>query len=247
MAALVRDRLGAPGSPPTATTARACARSRCGPATCGSTYRRSRARRAAAATAPPPGFSTSLSWDELVAFLREQLAAQLREPPGERVSDSPAERRAAARVTSPPGSPRTTSSRRRAARLGRGVKVGHAGTLDPFATGLLLVLVGRATRIQRFVMALPKRYEVTARFGAVSTTGDPEGEITVDRQRPRRRSDAADRRDPPAPAGVLGGQDRRPARLQARAGGGDVRDPRARGDRVPLRGDAPRRAPSATS
>ncbi len=64
-------------------------------------------------------------------------------------------------------------------RLGRGVKVGHAGTLDPFATGLLIVLVGRATKIQRFVMALPKRYEVTARFGAVSTTGDPEGEITA--------------------------------------------------------------------
>ncbi len=62
-------------------------------------------------------------------------------------------------------------------RLGRGVKVGHAGTLDPFATGLLLVLVGRATRVQRFLMALPKRYEAVARFGAVSTTGDPEGEI----------------------------------------------------------------------
>jgi tRNA pseudouridine55 synthase len=62
-------------------------------------------------------------------------------------------------------------------RLGRGVKVGHAGTLDPFATGLLLVLVGRATRAQRFLMHLPKAYVVTARFGAVSTTGDPEGEI----------------------------------------------------------------------
>jgi tRNA pseudouridine55 synthase len=62
-------------------------------------------------------------------------------------------------------------------RLGRGVKVGHAGTLDPFATGLLLVLVGRATRVQRFVMDLPKTYEAEARFGAVSTTGDPEGEI----------------------------------------------------------------------
>jgi tRNA pseudouridine55 synthase len=62
-------------------------------------------------------------------------------------------------------------------RLGRGVKVGHAGTLDPFATGLLLILVGRATRVQRFLMALRKRYEVTAHFGAVSSTGDPEGEI----------------------------------------------------------------------
>jgi tRNA pseudouridine55 synthase len=62
-------------------------------------------------------------------------------------------------------------------KLGRGVKVGHAGTLDPFATGLLLILVGRATRVQRFLMELPKTYEVTARFGALSSTGDPEGDI----------------------------------------------------------------------
>ena len=62
--------------------------------------------------------------------------------------------------------------------LPRGVKVGHAGTLDPFATGLLLVLVGRATRVQRILMGLEKRYETVARFGATSTTGDPEGEIT---------------------------------------------------------------------
>jgi tRNA pseudouridine55 synthase len=61
--------------------------------------------------------------------------------------------------------------------LPRKTKVGHAGTLDPFATGLLLVLVGRATRAQRFFMALRKRYEVVARFGAVSSTGDPEGGI----------------------------------------------------------------------
>jgi tRNA pseudouridine55 synthase len=58
-------------------------------------------------------------------------------------------------------------------------RVGHAGTLDPFATGLLLVLVGRATRVQRFLMALPKTYEASARFGAISTTGDREGDITV--------------------------------------------------------------------
>src|SRR5919197_5995540 len=59
-----------------------------------------------------------------------------------------------------------------------GPRTGHAGTLDPFATGLLLVLVGRATRIQRFLMALPKTYLAVARLGAVSSTGDPEGEIT---------------------------------------------------------------------
>ena len=69
-------------------------------------------------------------------------------------------------------------------RLGREVKVGHAGTLDPFATGLLLVLVGRATRVQRFLMALPKRYEVVARLGWTSTTGDPEGELAPGRMPP---------------------------------------------------------------
>jgi tRNA pseudouridine55 synthase len=61
--------------------------------------------------------------------------------------------------------------------LPRGVKVGHAGTLDPFATGLLLVLLGRATRVQRFLMDQPKAYETVARLGWTSTTGDPEGEL----------------------------------------------------------------------
>jgi tRNA pseudouridine55 synthase len=61
--------------------------------------------------------------------------------------------------------------------LPRSVKVGHAGTLDPFATGLLLVLLGRATRAQRFLMDQPKAYETVARLGWTSTTGDPEGEL----------------------------------------------------------------------
>ena len=61
-----------------------------------------------------------------------------------------------------------------------GVKrVGHAGTLDPFATGLLIVLIGReATREQALFMGLRKTYLVEARFGAVSTTGDRDGDIT---------------------------------------------------------------------
>jgi tRNA pseudouridine55 synthase len=58
-----------------------------------------------------------------------------------------------------------------------GVKTGHAGTLDPFASGLLLVLLGAATKLQSRLMALPKRYETVARLGSVSSTGDPEGEI----------------------------------------------------------------------
>jgi tRNA pseudouridine55 synthase len=61
--------------------------------------------------------------------------------------------------------------------LPHGVKVGHAGTLDPFATGLLLVLLGRATRVQRFLMDQPKFYETVARLGWTSTTGDREGEL----------------------------------------------------------------------
>ena len=59
----------------------------------------------------------------------------------------------------------------------RGGKVGHAGTLDPFATGLLLVLLGRATRIQRFLTGLPKTYVAKARLGWRSSTGDPDGEL----------------------------------------------------------------------
>ncbi|MCX6387094.1 MAG: tRNA pseudouridine(55) synthase TruB [Solirubrobacterales bacterium] len=60
----------------------------------------------------------------------------------------------------------------------KNTRVGHAGTLDPFASGLLLILIGRATRTQRFFMGLDKEYFVTAQFGATSSTGDPEGEIT---------------------------------------------------------------------
>ena len=58
-------------------------------------------------------------------------------------------------------------------------KAGHAGTLDPFATGLLIVLLGRARRVQRFFMGMSKEYVASARLGAASTTGDPEGEITL--------------------------------------------------------------------
>lgn len=65
-----------------------------------------------------------------------------------------------------------------ALRRERGCKAGHAGTLDPFATGLLLVLLGGATRLQRFLVELPKTYVAKARLGWRSSTGDPEGELT---------------------------------------------------------------------
>jgi tRNA pseudouridine55 synthase len=60
--------------------------------------------------------------------------------------------------------------------LGR--KLGHAGTLDPFATGLLLVVAGRATRLATYLSGVDKGYAAVVQFGAVSTTLDPEGEIT---------------------------------------------------------------------
>lgn len=58
------------------------------------------------------------------------------------------------------------------------VKVGHAGTLDPFATGLLVILAGRATRLQRYLLHQPKTYRVVAHLGWRSDTGDVDGELT---------------------------------------------------------------------
>lgn len=57
-------------------------------------------------------------------------------------------------------------------------RIGHTGTLDPFASGLLLLCVEQATRIAEYLMDLPKTYLATARFDGVSTTDDITGEIT---------------------------------------------------------------------
>lgn len=59
------------------------------------------------------------------------------------------------------------------------VKVGHTGTLDPFATGLLVLLIGKGTKRANEFLKLDKEYIATVRLGATSTTGDPEGEVTV--------------------------------------------------------------------
>jgi tRNA pseudouridine55 synthase len=67
----------------------------------------------------------------------------------------------------------------------RGCKAGHAGTLDPFATGLLLIMLGEATRVQRFLTELPKTYRAKARPAWRSSTGDPEGELTMTGRVPR--------------------------------------------------------------
>jgi len=65
-----------------------------------------------------------------------------------------------------------------------GAKAGHAGTLDPFATGLLLVLLGSFTKeAQRFV-GLEKRYETTVDLSKTTTTGDPEGDVVDEHEPP---------------------------------------------------------------
>lgn len=67
-------------------------------------------------------------------------------------------------------------------------KVGHAGTLDPMATGLLVMGVGRATRLLRFLGELPKTYEGSMQLGVATTTLDADGDVVA--RRPVRASDA---------------------------------------------------------
>jgi tRNA pseudouridine55 synthase len=96
-----------------------------------------------------------------------------------------------------------------------GARAGHAGTLDPFATGLLLVLLGAFTKqAQRFV-GLPKEYETAVDLSATTSTGDPEGEIveehdppTVDELRARVEElrGEVDLRVPAASAVKIGGE-----------------------------------------
>lgn len=72
---------------------------------------------------------------------------------------------------------------------GKKVKVGHTGTLDPFATGLLILCVGKETKNAMSYTKLDKVYEATIRLGQVSTTGDPEGEVTnVSSEQPSREA-----------------------------------------------------------
>ncbi len=101
-------------------------------------------------------------------------------------------------------------------------RVGHSGTLDPFATGLLLILVGRATRAQRFFMALPKTYVTVARLGATSTTGDPEGEIV--------RTGRIPAEDQPLPVGEI--RQRPPAYSAIKVGGERLYEKARRGEEV---------------
>ena len=62
-------------------------------------------------------------------------------------------------------------------KFGHKVKIGHTGTLDPFATGLLILLTGKMTKKSNEFLKLDKVYEATLKLGYISSTGDPEGEV----------------------------------------------------------------------
>jgi tRNA pseudouridine55 synthase len=103
----------------------------------------------------------------------------------------------------------------------RGTKVGHAGTLDPFATGLLLVLVGQMTRAQRWLMGLPKTYRTVARLGWRSDTGDRDGTLEQTANLPD---------DPQIASGNL--MQRPPAYSAVRVGGERLYEKARRGEAV---------------
>ena len=67
-------------------------------------------------------------------------------------------------------------------------RIGHGGTLDPFATGLLVLLVNRATRLLPFLDGEPKVYRARIRFGARTTTDDCEGEVVEEAALPAREA-----------------------------------------------------------
>src|SRR2546425_8647173 len=64
--------------------------------------------------------------------------------------------------------------------LPRGIKIGHSGTLDPFASGVLLLLIGKATKLCERLMDDAKRYVATVKLGATTETLDPQSEEIVD-------------------------------------------------------------------
>jgi tRNA pseudouridine55 synthase len=74
-----------------------------------------------------------------------------------------------------------------------GARTGHAGTLDPFATGLLVVLSGRTTKLASWLVGLQKRYVTEVDLTCRTTTGDPEGEV-VEPTAPPPASDELERR-----------------------------------------------------
>ena len=95
--------------------------------------------------------------------------------------------------------------------LGRGTRVGHGGTLDSTASGLLLILLGSATRLSDFVMDMPKCYETVVQFGSETDTDDAEGRVLCERD----FSFVSDAAIDSALCGFMGWRMQRPPRVSA--------------------------------
>src|SRR3954464_9704120 len=90
-------------------------------------------------------------------------------------------------------------------------RVGHAGTLDPMATGLLIILVGKATSASQYLISLDKEYEGTVELGKVTDTQDADGEMMETRPVPSLTENALK----PAIKGFLGDQSHLPPMYSA--------------------------------
>ncbi len=113
--------------------------------------------------------------------------------------------------------------------------MGHTGTLDPFATGLLVVLVGRATRLARFVEQQAKTYLAAVRLGVVTTTDDLTGAVADGRTVGRSGGQVTREEVETALAAFLGPQRQRPPAFSAKKVAGERSYARARrGERVEL-------------
>jgi tRNA pseudouridine55 synthase len=115
--------------------------------------------------------------------------------------------------------------------LPRRTKIGHTGTLDPLATGTLVVCIGCATRLAEYVQAMDKSYASRFRLGATSTTDDADGEVRVNEAATPPSRDAIDA----ALARFVGVVEQRPPAFSAlKVGGRRAHDLARRGDTVPL-------------
>lgn len=113
----------------------------------------------------------------------------------------------------------------RVRRLAGTRKVGHAGTLDPMATGVLVLGVGRATRLLTYLVGADKEYTATVRLGQTTVTDDAEGEVTASRGAAEVDPDALQR----ALAGLRGPIDQVPSAVSAIKVGGQRAYARVRG------------------
>src|SRR5688572_25018883 len=150
--------------PPTSASA-------CAPATTSSTSPRSRGNAVAAATVRRRASrATSRSrWSQRSSVASSSMPPRALSPAGVVLADKPEGRSSFSIVA---------ELRRRT-----GARTGHAGTLDPFATGLLLLLSGSATKLASCFVGLDKRYVTEIDLTARTATGDPEGEV-VERRSP---------------------------------------------------------------